>query len=134
MQTISESYDTADRLDTQMFYLLKHGRLHIHHFRPLSPFIPKNFTASYVKIRDLSLKTFCSNVGLPPSLPYTTTIKKDSVYQKKVYKLLKDLNTNELFLFVTPIANHRHFNLFLGSVGSFPEVMNEKVLHFHKVI
>lgn len=39
------------------------------------------------------------------------------------------------FLFVLPpTACHWHFNLFLVIVGSFPELMNEKLLHFYKVV
>ena len=38
-------------------------------------------------------------------------------------------------LFVLPLQQIIGIsNLFLGSVGSFPELVSEKLLHFHKVI
>lgn len=135
MQIISKSYETADRFQTHPNALSTHTWPHIHFFQTFkSLYSQRTLPASDVKTRDLSLKTFCTNLGLPSSLPHTTTVRKDSVYQKKVYKSSKDLNTNGPFIHVTPTTNHRHFNLFLGSVGSFPGLVNEKLLHFHTVI
>lgn len=56
----------------------------IHHFRPLSPFVPKELHCLLCENQRFKFENICSNVGLPPSLPQKTTIKKDSIYQKKV--------------------------------------------------
>lgn len=110
MQIISKSYETADRFQTHPNALSTHTWPHIHFFQTFkSLYSQRTLPASDVKTRDLSLKTFCTNLGLPSSLPHTTTVRKYSVYQKKSLQIIEGFKYKWTFYSCYPYNKSQAF-------------------------